>query len=78
MGISPFGPPPSPLEPEAASEVPDELARVVGWRIEMLVKGGCDVVLAGQLAGIVDFDLHKALDLLHDGCAPHLIYRILS
>ncbi|HVP75897.1 MAG TPA: hypothetical protein VMS63_07735 [Gaiellaceae bacterium] len=54
-----------------------ELDRVARWRAEELMRAGYDPVAAGQLALRSDVDLHKAIELLEQGCPVDLAYRIL-
>ena len=54
-----------------------ESARVVGWRAERLERAGYEPALAAELAGRPDVDLHLAIRLLEQGCAPELAGRIL-
>ncbi len=47
------------------------------WRAEELQRAGYPEDLAEQLAARADVDLHRALDLVRDGCAPQLAAAIL-
>ena len=50
---------------------------VVAWRIEQLRGVGYDRREARLLARRVDIDLHRAVDLLRDGCPHELALKIL-
>lgn len=47
------------------------------WRAGELQRAGYPEELAEQLAARADVDLHRALDLVRDGCAPELAAAIL-
>jgi hypothetical protein len=50
---------------------------VIGWRRHELERAGYDAKQASQLAPRFDIDLHRAIELLQQGCAPTLALRIL-
>jgi hypothetical protein len=50
---------------------------VVAWRFEQLRRVGYDRCEARLLARRVDIDLHRAVDLLRDGCPQKLALEIL-
>ena len=50
---------------------------VVAWRFEQLCAVGYDRRSARLLARRVDIDLHRAVDLLKDGCSQGLALEIL-
>jgi hypothetical protein len=50
---------------------------VVAWRRDQLARAGCDASSALILAKRSHVDLHKAIELLECGCAPHLALEIL-
>ena len=50
---------------------------VVAWRFEQLRLVGYDHRGARLLAKRVDVDLHRAVDLLRDGCTKELALEIL-
>ena len=54
-----------------------ELERVEAWRAEELERAGYDAVSAAKLAARHDVDLHVAVDLLRQGCAPEIALGIL-
>jgi hypothetical protein len=54
-----------------------ELTQVQRWRIEELERAGYDPRAAMALAGRTDVDLHRAVDLLRNGCSPELALQIL-
>jgi hypothetical protein len=50
---------------------------IVYWRLEQLLLAGYNSEQAYELAARRDVDLHLALRLLRDGCAPELALAIL-
>ncbi|HZQ17033.1 MAG TPA: hypothetical protein VFA82_09695 [Gaiellaceae bacterium] len=56
---------------------PTEQELVERWRSEELQRAGYPQELAERLAMRADVDLHRALDLVRDGCAPQLAADIL-
>jgi hypothetical protein len=50
---------------------------VIRWRRRELQRAGYDGKQASQLAPRFDVDLHQAVELLQQGCAPTLAMRIL-
>ena len=54
-----------------------EQERIERWRAEELERAGYEASAASLLAGRVDVDLHYAIDLLRNGCAPELALQIL-
>jgi hypothetical protein len=64
----------------AAAEViiqETELERIERWRAEELERAGYEATAAALLATRSDVDLHYAIDLLRNGCAPELALQIL-
>ena len=57
--------------------VETETERVERWRIEELERAGYDAVQAQVLARRQEVDLHRAVDLVVQGCTPELALRIL-
>ena len=47
------------------------------WRVEELLRAGYPDELAESIAARVDIDLHRALDLLGEGCPADLAAAIL-
>jgi hypothetical protein len=63
-----------------ATEIPvteSEHERVERWRAEALERAGYSREAAAQLAARPDVDLHRAIDLLQNGCPPETALRIL-
>ncbi len=60
-------------EQQPASTISDA---VVEWRRETLERAGLDAERAERIAAS-DADLHEAVRLLEQGCAPDLLERIL-
>lgn len=54
-----------------------ELERVVGWRLQELLRAGYAEPGARDLAERVEIDLHRAVDLLKSGCPEATALRIL-
>jgi hypothetical protein len=54
-----------------------ELTQVERWRIDELERAGYDPRAAATLAGRHDIDLHRAVDLLRNGCSAELALQIL-
>jgi len=54
-----------------------ELERVERWRAEALIRAGYDARAATELASRQDIDLHRAIQMLEDGCPPDLALQIL-
>lgn len=54
-----------------------ETERVERWRLEELERAGYDAAQAQVLARRPEVDLHRAVDLVEQGCAPALAIRIL-
>ena len=62
---------------EAVREVETESERVLRWRVDELSRAGYDDRLALKLALQPHVDLHRAVDLLRNGCEPTLAAQIL-
>lgn len=58
--------------------ISDEERCVRKWRRERMVAAGYPRKIADQLASDNDVDLHKAVELVENGCPPHLALRILG
>ncbi|HVS85250.1 MAG TPA: hypothetical protein VHD91_06435 [Gaiellaceae bacterium] len=61
----------------AVEIVETELERVERWRAEALERAGYDSDAAKALAARLEVDLHRAIELLENGCTPELALRIL-
>lgn len=53
-----------------------ERSKVESWRMHVLVEAGYSLHAAELLAGS-DADLHRAVDLVHDGCPYETAAKIL-
>ena len=53
-----------------------ERAKVESWRLHVLMEAGYPLPLAERLAGS-DADLHRAVELVNQGCAPDTAAEIL-
>jgi hypothetical protein len=62
---------------ETELQQPTEQELVEAWRCGELERAGYPAELAEELAARADVDLHRALDLLRDGCSPELAAAIL-
>jgi hypothetical protein len=54
-----------------------ERERLYAWRLEQLLFVGYPVVFAEDLAEHLDIDLHRACDLVRQGCPPTTAVNIL-
>ena len=54
-----------------------ELDRIERWRAEALERAGYERAAAAKLAARSDVDLHRAVELLEQGCPQDLALRIL-
>lgn len=64
----------------ADAQAPTEISedgRVLAWRIAVLEEAGYEAWPALLLAS-ADVDLHKAVDLLKQGCSPETALSILT
>jgi hypothetical protein len=59
------------IEPLAATS-----EAVEAWRLHVLLQAGYPLKVAERLARSTA-DLHRAVDMLQQGCAPHVAERIL-
>jgi hypothetical protein len=57
-------------------QLPDERAKVQGWRLHVLLEAGYPVDLADRIA-MSEADLHEAVGLVESGCPPPVAARIL-
>jgi hypothetical protein len=53
-----------------------ERSKVEGWRLHVLMEAGYPLPLAERLAGS-EADLHTAVELVGQGCAPETAVEIL-
>ena len=53
-----------------------ERAKVESWRLHVLIEAGYPLSLAERLA-VSEADLHRAVDLLSQGCTPETAAEIL-
>lgn len=54
-----------------------EVEKIQRWRAEELERAGYGTRAAGRLAARQDIDLHRAVELLDQGCPPELAVKIL-
>ena len=54
----------------------DEQAKVESWRLHVLMEAGYPLPLAEKLAGS-EADLHRAVELVGQGCDPETAAEIL-
>jgi hypothetical protein len=54
-----------------------ELEQVERWRATELERAGYSAEAAGRLASRLDVDLHRAVQLVENGCPPELALKIL-
>jgi hypothetical protein len=55
-----------------------ERDEVFAWRRSQLLRSGFSEELATQVADESRFDLHELIELIDNGCAPELAFRILA
>jgi len=53
-----------------------EREKVAGWRLHVLIEAGYPLPIAEKLA-LSDADLHTAVELVGQGCAPKIAAEIL-
>jgi hypothetical protein len=61
---------------ERILDIQSEQAKVESWRLHVLMEAGYPLPLAERLAGS-EADLHEAVALLGQGCAPATAAEIL-
>jgi hypothetical protein len=54
-----------------------ENAKIEAWRLKELIDAGYPMSLAELIAVRPSIDLHKAIELVKNGCAPELAAEIL-
>lgn len=52
-------------------------AEVEAWRLHVLLQAGYPLKVAERIAR-TDADLHRAVQMLQDGCAPQMAAQILT
>lgn len=62
--------------PEIAEQDQTERERVAGWRLHVLIEAGYPVHLAERLAHS-EADLHRAVELVRQGCDATVAAEIL-
>jgi hypothetical protein len=61
---------------ETAEPESNERSKVEGWRLHVLIEAGYPLPLAERLAGS-EADLHRAVELVTQGCEPKTAAEIL-
>jgi len=61
---------------ETAEPESNERSKVESWRLHVLIEAGYPLPLAERLAGS-EADLHRAVELVTQGCAPKTAAEIL-
>jgi hypothetical protein len=61
---------------ETAEPESNERTKVESWRLHVLMEAGYPLPLAERLAGS-EADLHRAVELVTQGCAPKTAAEIL-
>ena len=54
----------------------DDQSKVESWRLHILIEGGYPLHLAERLAA-TEIDLHRAVELIRQGCEPTTAAEIL-
>jgi hypothetical protein len=54
----------------------DERSKVESWRLHILIEAGYPLGLAERLA-VSEADLHRAVELVYQGCTPETAAEIL-
>lgn len=62
---------------EKAALIESEEDRVFRWRYECLLRRGVEDVFAGAVAA-GGFDLHRALEMVDEGCSGEALAKIAS
>lgn len=57
-------------------QIESERSKVESWRLHVLIQAGYPLPVAEKLAGS-EADLHRAVELVHQGCAHDLAASIL-
>ena len=60
----------------ADTEVLDEIELIESWRAEQLELAGYGAAAAAELAARHDVDLHRAIEMLSDGCPAELALKM--
>ncbi len=63
--------------PATEAERGTEIERIEAWRVEVLERAGYDHEAAVEIATRLEIDLHRAVELLEQGCPPDIAVRIL-
>lgn len=58
------------------AERPSERSKVEGWRLHVLMEAGYPLPLAERIA-VSECDLHRAVEMLEQGCEPATAAEIL-
>jgi hypothetical protein len=58
------------------TETHDERGKVESWRLHILMEAGFPLPLAEKIAHS-EADLHRAVELVREGCPPETVARIL-
>ena len=61
---------------QVAEHDQNDRARVESWRLHILIEAGYPLPLAERLAGS-EADLHRAVELVGQGCSPETAVEIL-
>ena len=63
-------------ETKQAQSPDGEFAKVTGWRLHVLIEAGYPFETAEKIAES-DVDLHRAVELVTQGCTPDVAEKIL-
>jgi hypothetical protein len=62
---------------ELETTIDAEFERVLRWRFQELARAGYEAEAAATIAARADVDLHRATELLRQGCPADVALRIL-
>lgn len=67
----------APAAEQLETTIDAEFERVLRWRFQELARAGYEAEAAATIAARADVDLHRATELLRQGCPADVALRIL-
>jgi hypothetical protein len=67
----------APAAEQLETTIDAEFERVLRWRFQELARAGYEAEAAATIAARGDVDLHRATELLRQGCPPDVALQIL-